>query len=189
PATSRAIGRRCGPRALAGSELRWWSHHRCSLNLTVRSTERIPCVHRSRATTIWRRENPGSLLQRRGATCQCSSRTAEPPPSTPSPPRSRRPGRRRTRPTSGRPTPDARTGRGNPGTDQRARPPALELQRLGLQELLEAVTAEFTSVTGLLVATERCERVERTTVDLQGTGANPPRDRLGLLAIGTPDTA
>src|SRR5436305_14900296 len=42
----------------------------------------------------------------------------------------------------------------------------LELQALDLEELFQAELAEFPAVARLLVAAERCRRVERATVDL-----------------------
>src|SRR4051812_36891412 len=59
----------------------------------------------------------------------------------------------------------------------------LELQRLGLEELLEAELAELATMAGLLVAAERRQRVEAATVDLNLTRADLAGDLLGPLRI------
>src|SRR4051812_30433121 len=59
----------------------------------------------------------------------------------------------------------------------------LELDRLHLEELLEAELAELAPVARLLVAAERRERVERRAVDLDLPGADPSRDGLGPVRV------
>src|SRR3954471_14110435 len=65
----------------------------------------------------------------------------------------------------------------------------LELQRLGLEELLEAELAELAAVAGLLVAAERSQRVEAAAVDLDLAGADLAGDLLGPLRIAGPHAA
>src|SRR4051812_25142625 len=65
----------------------------------------------------------------------------------------------------------------------------LELQRLGLEELLEAELAELAPMAGLLVAAERRQRIEAATVDLDLTRADLAGDLLGPLRIAGPDAA
>ena len=63
-----------------------------------------------------------------------------------------------------------------------------ELQRLRLQELLDAVGAVLASVAGLLVATERRLDVEAATVDVDRARAHPAGDLHGPL-VGAPHAA
>src|ERR687889_1672332 len=56
---------------------------------------------------------------------------------------------------------------------------ALELKRLGHEELLEAVATELAAVAGLLVAAERGHRIEGAAVDLHLTRADPRGHALG----------
>src|SRR3954467_2276352 len=65
----------------------------------------------------------------------------------------------------------------------------LELQRLRLEELLEAELAELAAVAGLLVAAERRQRIEAAAVDLDLAGADLPSNLLGPLGIARPHTA
>src|SRR5512143_703407 len=52
-----------------------------------------------------------------------------------------------------------------------------ELQRLGLEELLEPEGAELAADARLLVATERRDRVEPSAVDVDLTGLHPAGER------------
>src|SRR5262249_27106780 len=65
----------------------------------------------------------------------------------------------------------------------------LQLERLDLQELLEAEAPELAPVAGLLVAAKRGERVECATIDLDLPGADAPRDPLGALLVSGPHTS
>src|SRR5688572_24670027 len=65
-----------------------------------------------------------------------------------------------------------------------ARTESLELHRLDLEELLEAVLAVLAAVAAVLVATEGGLRVERAAVDLDLAGADAPGDGLGPLGVG-----
>src|SRR3954462_1903948 len=60
-----------------------------------------------------------------------------------------------------------------------------ELHGLDLEELLEAVRAVLAAVAAVLVATERGDGVERTTVDLDLAGADATSDLLGPLGVGS----
>src|SRR3546814_15898988 len=66
---------------------------------------------------------------------------------------------------------------------------AIQLQALGLEELLEAVHAVLAAVARLLVATEGSGRVERPAVDLDLAGADLLGDLLGTLSVGAPHPA
>jgi hypothetical protein len=73
--------------------------------------------------------------------------------------------------------------------DGETQPEQLQLERLDLQELLEAEAPELAPVAGLLVAAKRGERVECATVDLDLSGADAPRDPLGALLVSGPHTS
>src|SRR5258707_8515013 len=60
----------------------------------------------------------------------------------------------------------------------------LQLHRLDLEELLEAVLAVLAAVAAVLVATEGGDGVERPAVHLDLTGADATCDLLGSLGIG-----
>src|SRR5579871_4969100 len=65
----------------------------------------------------------------------------------------------------------------------------LELQRLGLEVLLETELAQLPPVPGLLVAAEGGEGVEAAPVDVHLAGPDAPGDALGPLGIGGPHRA
>src|SRR5688500_12973094 len=65
----------------------------------------------------------------------------------------------------------------------------LQLERLDLQELLQAEPAQLPPVAGLLVAAERRHRVEGAPVDLHLPGAQPAGDRLRPLRVAPPHAA
>src|ERR1044071_2882572 len=73
----------------------------------------------------------------------------------------------------------------------RADPPrlALELHRLVLEELLEAVRAGLPPVARLLEAAERGVHVEPAAVDVDLAGAHPPRDPLRAGVVARPHAA
>src|SRR4051812_20406075 len=65
----------------------------------------------------------------------------------------------------------------------------LELQRLVLEVLLEARSAELAAAARLLVAAEGRLHVERPAVDVDLPGAQAPRDALGARLVFRPHAA
>src|SRR5918995_918569 len=65
-------------------------------------------------------------------------------------------------------------------------PSKSELHRLDLEELLEAVGAVLAAVAAVLVAAERCARVEGTAVDLDLARADAAGGGLGPVGLRAP---
>src|SRR5581483_9970131 len=92
-------------------------------------------------------------------------------------------------PTGGHMCPPAGRNMFRPGPG-RMRPghQYLQLQCLHGEEFLEPEAPQLATVTGLLVAPERRQRVEGPAVDLHLARAEPARDSLGALLIARPHT-